>query len=130
MQLSVRTGSLRIMCIMNKGMRALFRFFIMLCAVLTAFASCGAPADTDVEVVPDGVLKIFADKTDIAADGSDCVTFSVMFGSEDVSILSVSVTERLKIWRQVPMSSVPYLQVCISSRLAFTQVENMFQRTR
>lgn len=85
MQRSVHTGSLRIMCIMNKGMRTLSRFFIMLSAVLTAFSSCGDPSDTDVEVVPDGVLKIFADKTDIAADGSDCVTFRVMFGSEDVS---------------------------------------------
>ena len=35
--------------------------------------------------VPEGVLRIFADKTVIAADGSEEVTFTVMFGSEDVS---------------------------------------------
>lgn len=35
--------------------------------------------------VPEGVLRIFADKTEIAADGSEEVTFTVMFGSEDVS---------------------------------------------
>lgn len=35
--------------------------------------------------VPDGVLRIFADKTEITADGQDKVTFTVMFGKEDVS---------------------------------------------
>jgi hypothetical protein len=35
--------------------------------------------------VPEGVLRIFADKTEISADGNDEVTFTVMFGSEDVS---------------------------------------------
>ena len=35
--------------------------------------------------VPEGVLRIFADKTTITADGQDEVTFKVMFGSEDVS---------------------------------------------
>ena len=35
--------------------------------------------------VPDGVLRIFADKTDMIADGNDEVTFTVMFGKEDVS---------------------------------------------
>lgn len=38
-----------------------------------------------VDEVPEGVLRIFADKTEIAANGSDEVTFTVMFGSEDVS---------------------------------------------
>lgn len=42
------------------------------------------PKDPATEV-PDGVLRVFADKTEIAADGSDEVTFKVMFGSEDVS---------------------------------------------
>ncbi len=37
------------------------------------------------EDVPEGVLRIFADKTKISADGSEEVTFTVMFGSEDVS---------------------------------------------
>lgn len=42
------------------------------------------PTDPKTEV-PDGVLRIFADKTAIAADGTDQVTFTVMFGKEDVS---------------------------------------------
>lgn len=74
-----------IMYIMNNGMKLMFRYMAMLLAGLAALVSCGDPADTDVEVVPDGVLKIFADKTSIAADGADCVTFRVRFGSEDVS---------------------------------------------
>lgn len=63
----------------------IFRYIAVLCASAAVFASCGDPSQNDVEVVPDGVLKIFADKTSIAADGADCVTFRVMFGSEDVS---------------------------------------------
>ena len=47
--------------------------------------SCSDPAQTEVEVVPEGVLRIFADKEAIAADGADIVTFKVMFGSQDVS---------------------------------------------
>lgn len=35
--------------------------------------------------VPEGVLRIFADKTEIKADGTDEVTFTIMFGSENVS---------------------------------------------
>lgn len=42
------------------------------------------PTDPKTEV-PDGVLRIFADKQTIAADGSDDVTFTVMYGKEDVS---------------------------------------------
>ena len=53
-------------------------------AVLAAVA-CGGPDGMEDEVVPEGVLKIFADKTTIAADGVDCVTFKVMFGAENVS---------------------------------------------
>lgn len=37
------------------------------------------------DVVPDGVVRISADKTTIKADGSDAVTFRVMYGSEDIS---------------------------------------------
>lgn len=43
------------------------------------------PDQNDPTNVPEGVLRIFADKIQIAADGSDMVTFTVMFGSEDVS---------------------------------------------
>lgn len=45
--------------------------------------SCHGQSD-EIEV-PEGVLRIFADKTSIAADGTDLVTFKVMLGSEDVS---------------------------------------------
>ena len=48
-----------------------------------ALSSCRGQSDDNV--VPDGVLRVFADRTTITADGSDMVTFTVMFGSEDVS---------------------------------------------
>ncbi len=35
--------------------------------------------------VPEGTLRIFADKAKIAADGNEEVTFTVMYGSQDVS---------------------------------------------
>ena len=43
------------------------------------------PAGNPMEEVPEGVLRIFADKTEVSADGNDMVTFTVMFGKEDVS---------------------------------------------
>ena len=43
------------------------------------------PAGNPMEEVPEGVLRIFADKTEVTADGNDIVTFTVMFGKEDVS---------------------------------------------
>lgn len=43
------------------------------------------PATDPTTEVPDGVLRIFADKTEIMANGSDLVTFTIMFGKEDVS---------------------------------------------
>lgn len=85
MQLSADMERHQIMFIMSNGMKLMFRYMAVVFAGLAALVSCGNPADDDVEVVPDGVLKIFADKTSIAADGADCVTFRVMFGSEDVS---------------------------------------------
>ena len=61
-----------------------------------AFAACSGTIDPEaqkpdgpdgnpMEEVPEGVLRIFADKTEISADGNDMVTFTVMFGKEDVS---------------------------------------------
>lgn len=48
--------------------------------------SCHGTIDpNDPSYVPEGVLRIFADKTEIKADGQQEVTFTVMFGSEDVS---------------------------------------------
>ena len=62
-----------------------FRIYIFaLLAVIFGAVSCTDTVKQE-ELVPEGVLKIFADKTSIAADGVDCVTFRVMFGSKDVS---------------------------------------------
>ncbi len=49
-----------------------------------ALSACSGTIDPESEV-PEGVLRIFADKTEILADGNDEVTFKVMFGNEDVS---------------------------------------------
>lgn len=75
-------------------MKKVFRY-MLLAFVAAAFASCSGNIDPDngggveepdePEVVPEGVLRIFADKNEIAADGNEEVTFTVMFGSEDVS---------------------------------------------
>lgn len=43
------------------------------------------PDDDVVGEVPEGVLRLFADKTSVVADGVDIVTFKVMYGSEEVS---------------------------------------------
>lgn len=67
-------------------------YFVHLLAIIGAFLLGGCHGQSDDHIigdptqeVPEGVLRIFADKTTIAADGSDLVTFTVMFGSEDVS---------------------------------------------
>lgn len=59
-------------------------YIASLLAVVAGLVSCTGPVPED-EVVPEGVLRIFSDKTSIAADGVDCVTFRVMFGSKNVS---------------------------------------------
>lgn len=80
--------------IINLTTRMLRRLTYFL--ALLAFAACAgtvdpetqepdAPAGNPMEEVPEGVLRIFADKTEIAADGNEEVTFTVMFGKEDVS---------------------------------------------
>lgn len=51
----------------------------------TALSCSGTIDDGSEDVVPEGVLRIFADKTSIIADGNDDVTFRVMFGSKEVS---------------------------------------------
>lgn len=70
-----------------------FGRYILSAFSLIAFAACSGTVDPDsgsetkdpMKDVPEGVLRIFADKTEISADGNDEVTFTVMFGSEDVS---------------------------------------------
>ena len=60
----------------------------LLTAIASVFAlfSCSGYVDyNDPNNVPEGVLRIFADKTEIAADGKQTVTFTVKFGSKDVS---------------------------------------------
>lgn len=48
--------------------------------------SCSGYVDTeDPDNVPEGVLRIFADTDEIAADGQQTVTFTVKFGQKDVS---------------------------------------------
>lgn len=73
------------------------RFYSYVLAVLSSVSliSCEGSVDPmdgkdepqvdSTKIVPEGVLRIFADKTEITADGQDEVTFKVMFGSEDVS---------------------------------------------
>ena len=67
--------------------------YILSAISFIALSACSGTVDPDsgtetkdpMKDVPEGVLRIFADKTEISADGNDEVTFTVMFGSEDVS---------------------------------------------
>ena len=86
---SAHTEAVLITYITSRRMKKLLRYLFVICAVSFSVVSCADPADPVVpdqeSVVPEGTLRIFADKTEISADGADCVTFKVMFGSEDVS---------------------------------------------
>lgn len=73
-------------------MRNIYRNIAAALSALTLAACSGTIDQNDQndpsggqDQVPEGVLRIFADKTKISADGNDEVTFTVMFGSEDVS---------------------------------------------
>lgn len=72
-------------------MRRIFNVLFMAIAAF-AFMSCSGNVDTEGDAgeygVPDGVLRIFADKEEIVADGTDKVTFNVVYGSSDVSQMS------------------------------------------
>lgn len=60
---------------------------ILLSAFVASIVSCSG--NSDDEMVPEGVLRIFADgQTEIPADGSTEVVFRVMYGSQDVSTSS------------------------------------------
>lgn len=60
--------------------------FISALMCLFTMLSCSGNIDyNDPDNVPEGVLRIFADKTTIKADGTDQITFTVKFGSKDVS---------------------------------------------
>lgn len=77
-------------------MKKFYRYLLAFAAALAAAACSGTidpeagneddiPQEDPKTQVPEGVLRIFADKTQIWADGNDEVTFTVMYGSEDVS---------------------------------------------
>lgn len=75
-------------------MSNLFRYIAAAFSAMTLFACSGTidpeAGNDDVQgdpmkEVPEGTLRIFADKTEISADGNEEVTFTVMFGSQDVS---------------------------------------------
>lgn len=69
-------------------MKMMKKFWGYVAALLMVVGSMGLSSchgQSDEIEVPEGVLRIFADKTSIAADGTDLVTFKVMLGSEDVS---------------------------------------------
>lgn len=80
-----------IIIIMTKMMKSVR--YILAALSFIALAACSGTVDPDsgtetkdpMKEVPEGVLRIFADKTEISADGNEEVTFTVMFGSEDVS---------------------------------------------
>ena len=80
-------------------MKKFYKYLLSFAAVMAAVACSGTidpeadagkneeetPLEDPKTQVPEGVLRIFADKTEISADGNDEVTFTVMYGSEDVS---------------------------------------------
>ncbi len=61
-----------------------FLTYLFVCMSAFFISSCSGKVDDGMNV-PEGVLRIFADKTEILADGNETVTFKVMFGSRDVS---------------------------------------------
>lgn len=59
---------------------------IYIISALAILLSCRGYVDYDDPAnVPEGVLRVFADRTSIKSDGKDAVTFTVKFGSRDVS---------------------------------------------
>ena len=62
------------------------RRLVYILTILVLAVSCHGNIDPDdPSYVPEGVLRIFADRTQILADGEQQVTFTVKFGSRDVS---------------------------------------------
>lgn len=76
-------------------MSNLFKYIAASFSAMALFACSGTidpeagkdetPQGDPMKEVPEGTLRIFADKTEISADGNEEVTFTVMFGSQDVS---------------------------------------------
>ena len=65
-------------------MKKIKTYLIALASCVFLTLSCTETIDPTTEV-PEGVLRIFANKETIIADGVDSVSFKVMFGSKDVS---------------------------------------------
>ncbi len=55
------------------------------CLALCVALVWGCRGNEGGDEVPEGELRIFADKTTIVADGVDRITFTLMYGSQDVS---------------------------------------------
>jgi hypothetical protein len=77
-------------------MMTFYKYLLSFAAALAAVACSGTidpeagneddiPQEDPKTQVPEGVLRMFADKNQVLADGNDEVTFTVMYGSEDVS---------------------------------------------
>lgn len=66
-------------------MRHLFKFLFAAAALTTLFASCSKGGEPEEPVNPPIPLKIEADKTEIRADGNSFVTFTVIYGDQNVS---------------------------------------------
>lgn len=77
-------------------MTTFYKYLLSFAAALAAVACSGTidpeagneddiPQEDPKTQVPEGVLRMFADKNQVLADGNDEVTFTVMYGSEDVS---------------------------------------------
>ena len=64
-------------------MKSMKYFSYALCAAALAFASCTQPTNGNVGGDKDLVLS--ASKSEITADGTDKVTFTVKYGEEDVT---------------------------------------------
>ena len=59
---------------------------IYIISALACLFSCSGYVDyDDPNNVPEGILRVFADRTTLKADGTETVTFTVRFGSKDVS---------------------------------------------
>ena len=91
------------------------------------------------EVLPVGTMRIFANKTTLAADGTDYVDFTILYGTEEGNVdISEGPTTRLvytfngQETKMVMVFTVlaQQLLVAILSRLRLIAVAIVFRRTR
>lgn len=101
--------------------KSIFRAFLGFALFFSLMACNGSFSD---EEVPPGTLRIFADKTTIAANGAETVTFKVMYGSEDVTskpTLTITVSPEGKDEYNLPASSHAF-STAAAGRYTFTAV--------